>query len=177
MSRHRLQLELARLQPEHQQAGDCHRPHVPILGIDIWKHVFYLYYRNVKSDCLTAIWNVINFNETVCRFVKAIKSTRREGARTLRRVENQHGGREPARREGGGEIRGVGSVLREMRIEADVAVATSESLAELQLESSASTSCTRSALRAVCLDRFTTSLSLSYMIMIYTCISPRGHRC
>ncbi|RPD68168.1 hypothetical protein L226DRAFT_366666 [Lentinus tigrinus ALCF2SS1-7] len=61
-----------------------------------------------------------------------------------------------------------------MRIEADVAVATSESLAELQLESSASTSCTRSSLRAVCLDRFTTSLSCT--IMIYTCISPRGRR-
>ncbi|RPD68165.1 hypothetical protein L226DRAFT_366607 [Lentinus tigrinus ALCF2SS1-7] len=35
----------------------------------------------------------------------------------------------------------------------------------------------RSALRAVCLDRFTTSLSLSYTIMIDACISFRGHRC
>ncbi|RPD68182.1 hypothetical protein L226DRAFT_576640, partial [Lentinus tigrinus ALCF2SS1-7] len=34
----------------------------------------------------------------------------------------------------------------------------------------------RSALRAVCLDRFTTSLSLSYTIMIYAFISFRGHR-
>ncbi|KAI0712693.1 superoxide dismutase mitochondrial [Earliella scabrosa] len=48
--------------------------HVPIIGIDIWEHAFYLQYQNVKADYLTAIWNVINFQEAERRFVEAAKS-------------------------------------------------------------------------------------------------------
>ncbi|KAH9884413.1 superoxide dismutase mitochondrial [Cubamyces lactineus] len=47
--------------------------HVPIIGIDIWEHAFYLQYHNVKADYLTAIWNVINFKEAERRFVEASK--------------------------------------------------------------------------------------------------------
>ncbi|KAI9463915.1 manganese superoxide dismutase [Russula earlei] len=42
--------------------------HVPIIGIDIWEHAFYLQYKNVKADYLSAIWNVINFDEAEARF-------------------------------------------------------------------------------------------------------------
>ncbi|KAF8964748.1 Mn superoxide dismutase [Flammula alnicola] len=42
--------------------------HVPIIGIDIWEH-----YKNVKPDYLSAIWNVINFEEAEKRFVDAAK--------------------------------------------------------------------------------------------------------
>ncbi|KAH9474683.1 Superoxide dismutase [Mn], mitochondrial [Psilocybe cubensis] len=38
--------------------------HVPIIGIDIWEHAFYLQYLN-------AIWNVINFEEAERRFAEA----------------------------------------------------------------------------------------------------------
>ncbi|KAI0696140.1 Manganese/iron superoxide dismutase [Cerioporus squamosus] len=48
--------------------------HVPIIGIDIWEHAFYLQYHNVKADYLTAIWNVINFKEAERRFLEAAKS-------------------------------------------------------------------------------------------------------
>jgi len=37
--------------------------HVPLIGVDIWEHAFYLQYLNVKPDYLNAIWNVINFEE------------------------------------------------------------------------------------------------------------------
>ncbi|KAH9939087.1 superoxide dismutase mitochondrial [Epithele typhae] len=47
--------------------------HVPIIGIDIWEHAFYLQYHNVKADYLTAIWNVVNFKEAERRFVEASK--------------------------------------------------------------------------------------------------------
>lgn len=43
--------------------------HAPIIGIDIWEHAFYLQYKNVKPDYLSAIWNVINFEEAERRFV------------------------------------------------------------------------------------------------------------
>jgi len=46
--------------------------HVPIIGVDIWEHAFYLQYLNVKVDYLKAIWNVINFEEAEKRFSEAI---------------------------------------------------------------------------------------------------------
>ncbi|KAG8682894.1 hypothetical protein FRC09_016451, partial [Ceratobasidium sp. 395] len=46
-------------------------PYVPIIGIDIWEHAFYLQYKNVKPDYLKAIWNVVNFKEAGNRFQAA----------------------------------------------------------------------------------------------------------
>lgn len=48
-------------------------PHVPLFGIDIWEHAFYLQYKNVKPDYLNAIFNVINWSETAKRFEDATK--------------------------------------------------------------------------------------------------------
>ncbi|EMD36324.1 hypothetical protein CERSUDRAFT_115269 [Gelatoporia subvermispora B] len=47
--------------------------HVPIIGIDIWEHAFYLQYHNVKAKYLDAIWNVINFKEAERRYIEAAK--------------------------------------------------------------------------------------------------------
>ncbi|KAF9459866.1 manganese superoxide dismutase [Collybia nuda] len=44
--------------------------HVPIIGVDIWEHAFYLQYLNVKVDYLNAIWSVINFEEAEKRLVE-----------------------------------------------------------------------------------------------------------
>ncbi|KAJ8517200.1 hypothetical protein ONZ45_g5602 [Pleurotus djamor] len=45
--------------------------HIPIIGVDIWEHAFYLQYKNVKPDYLNAIWSVINFKEAESRFLEA----------------------------------------------------------------------------------------------------------
>ncbi|CAK5273003.1 unnamed protein product [Mycena citricolor] len=46
---------------------------VPLIGVDIWEHAFYLQYLNVKPDYLKAIWNVINYEEAEKRFIESSK--------------------------------------------------------------------------------------------------------
>ncbi|TNY22771.1 manganese superoxide dismutase [Rhodotorula diobovata] len=45
--------------------------YVPLVGIDMWEHAFYLDYKNVKQSYLDAIWNVINWETAAERFSKA----------------------------------------------------------------------------------------------------------
>ncbi|KAI0274538.1 manganese superoxide dismutase [Russula aff. rugulosa BPL654] len=45
--------------------------HVPIIGVDVWEHAFYLQYLNVKADYLNAIWQVIDFTEAERRYLEA----------------------------------------------------------------------------------------------------------
>ncbi|CAG7851187.1 Superoxide dismutase [Mn], mitochondrial; AltName: Full=Mn-SOD; Flags: Precursor [Serendipita indica DSM 11827] len=48
-------------------------PWVPIIGVDMWEHAFYLQYKNVKPDYLGAIWHVINFKHAESLYAEATK--------------------------------------------------------------------------------------------------------
>lgn len=46
---------------------------VPLLLLDMWEHAFYLQYKNVKADYVTAFWNVVNWADVAKRFAAASK--------------------------------------------------------------------------------------------------------
>lgn len=47
---------------------------IPILGIDVWEHAYYLKYQNKRADYLGAIWDVIDWEEISKKYSEALKN-------------------------------------------------------------------------------------------------------
>lgn len=49
---------------------------IPILGIDVWEHAYYLKYKNLRGDYVNAFFEVLNWDEVAANYSKVTSKSK-----------------------------------------------------------------------------------------------------
>lgn len=53
---------------------ESHGEWIPILGIDVWEHAYYLKYKNLRGDYISAFFEVLNWDEVGANYAKVMSA-------------------------------------------------------------------------------------------------------